>query len=279
MAEVKKTLLYYLWIPKDFSDKEQMMYNIHLRCLRYYSAIFSDAVFIVAMDTPDDESTYHSVVKDIASIGFSGNISITKTENNSFYREGEYVKKLIVDKAAEIDGLVFFAHSKGMYNISHGASLSAYTAFNEESITRWVCALYFFNLNFMNEVLSAMGDGKIVFGALLNKYKTDDKPPFDTGWQFNGSFYWINPKRLANYLQYHNLKTPELDNRLYAEDWMRHIIPFDFRFISTRSTYYIDTDKYGISMYLHADEFIKAISGEANDFEKYNNFLKIIIDK
>lgn len=277
MAEVKKTLLYYLWVPRDFSEKEKMMYHIHLKCLRHYSSIFTDAQFIVAMDNPDDNETYYSVVKDIANIGFSGNISITKTENNSYYREGEYVKKLIVDRAKDIEGLVFFAHSKGLYNISHGASLSVYTDYSEDSIVLWVCALYFFNLNFMDEVLSAMGDGKIMFGALLNKYKTDDKPPFDTGWQFNGSFYWINPKRLYNYLNYHNISAPELDNRLYAEDWMRHIIPFNFKFISTHATYYVDTDRFGVSMYLQANEFIKAISGD--DYSIFNNFYQSIIEK
>lgn len=275
MTDVKKTLIYYLWVPADISDGEEKIRDIHLRCLRHYSAIFTDAEFIVAMDDPDDDKTYHRVVNDIANLNFSGNIKITKVENNFFYREGEYFKKLIVDRANEIDGLVFFAHSKGMSNISNGPSLGDNKEFSEEAIKHWICALYFFNLNFMEEVIHDMGDGKVLYGALLNKYKTDDKPPFDTGWQFNGSFYWINPKRLANYLQFHDITPPNLDNRLYAEDWMRHVIPFDFRFISTHGSYYVDTDKYGVSMYLFADKFIKAISGD--DYELYNNFYKSII--
>lgn len=202
---VKKTLVFRFFVPKEY--KENIAIRMHLECLKRYSHIFDAAIFSICFED-DDMSLACDVERDILDCGFSGDVRFV-LEENSPYTESIALKKYVIDELKDIEGIVLFAHTKGVINVKTYAD-------DIDNKLKWIYCLYFYNLEFVDDVIENLIFCKphvsTFYGALMTT--------FDEGKTFHypGTFYWVNPANLYNDVESGFVKIPQLSNRAYAEN-------------------------------------------------------------
>lgn len=247
-------LVYHLYVPKhEFGDRM----DIHYECLRHYSHIFDESIFVLSMDDPSDIKRIIKIENKILEIGFVKNVHFKVIENSREYREGITCKKEIGDKLSELDGLTFFAHSKGGSNISYGTDNNLY---------EWITSLYYFNFEFLEAVKFALCENFALASGFL-KIENDDVLENKFHYTYSGSFFWINAKRTLHYLLsfYGGYKLPTLIDRFYAENFLGDLF-WTPKAVSIGQTLNInDTDDYN-----NVDEHIRKIVEK----DHYDSFIK-----
>lgn len=210
------------------SEETERMYNIHLYLLKKYSKIFNESIFCISMDNVDDIDTLNKVRKDIINAGYYSNVKIL-LRNNSIYREGKTFYDEIASKLSEMDGITFFAHSKGFSNVS-GKTLWGYDI-SVEAVYKWVTFMYYMCLNDIDLIRNSLyGDNGICYGTFcMNSTKIKNR----NNWFYGGSFFWVNTKKLHNYMYNNNIELPLLCDRTYAEQFLGNIINYDMDLIWT----------------------------------------------
>ena len=213
---MKKILVYHLYIFDGFLVDEFM--KLHKLCLKDYINVFDESRFVITVNDLNNKSLISDGFKWVSEITVGKKFSIKVKENTSLY-EVDTFKEEILDNIDTLRDYVFFAHSKGN---SKNISVPSY---NKESVMRWVCALYYFSLNFIDEVEDRFcGHGRaseIFYGPLLTQYKDPSVSPMlrlnKNNCFYQGTFYWINMRKLSNYLKEGIVKLPEIDDRYWAE--------------------------------------------------------------
>lgn len=260
-------LAYYMWVPLNFGNETSEIYNLHINCLKEYASLFTDALFVLGMDNPQDYKAINKIEKDIVSLDFNGNISFKIIQNNPYLREGIVFYNEIVQKLNDLDGITFFAHSKGMGNIINGTFDG--DSVNKESLMEWICASYYLNLNYFKSVIKTLiGNLRIAYGSMLSYNESFWGKP---SWQYNGSFFWINTKKLYDHINLEKKYIPQCTDRTYAETFLGKLLPFDFNYIESYGTFYMNTDKFPLNPYKNCDEWIKCIM----ENNTYNNFITL----
>ena len=130
---VYKKMVFHFYINEGW--EENFANSIHFKCLEHYSHIFNESLIVIAFD-PGNEHLIPDVKKKFVDC-IKSNIVTFKIVPNDPYFEGGTFKREIIDKAAEIEGLVFFAHNKGV------ACLSTQGIYDADSLAIWICAMYF----------------------------------------------------------------------------------------------------------------------------------------
>lgn len=267
-------LIYHLWIPQKWGNWENRIYQIHLLCLKKYKNLFTNAIFILSTDDISDINRINKIESDIISIGWKGNIKFKIRRNNADLREGKTFYNDLILNLNKYKGLTFFAHSKGMTNNAMGG----FDGRNIDSIEQWITSMYYLNLNFFNEVIDNLLNGvsiDICYGALLTRQTSIWNKE---SWQYNGSFIWINTKKLYDYIKIEGKYIPQCTDRLYAESFLQKMLPFDFNYISSHGLRYINVEQFiWKDFYLYANEFIKALFNDKNELEEYLSFHNNII--
>lgn len=262
--------VFHFWIPYDFNEGTSYIYNLHLENIRRYSHIFTDCLFVLSMDNISDEEAKRRISNDIISLGFNCDVEIRVIENNPYIREAETFYNDVLIKGKEYDGIILFGHSKGMANINTGTIDG--DVVSKESLYKWINSMYYFNLNWFDEVIKTLiGNIRIFYGALLSYNTTMWKKP---QWQYNGSFFWTNPKKFNEYIIHNKLNIPSVVDRTYCENSLWKVVPFDFNYIESHRAIYLNTDEYPfVNPYENSDTFIRALltNDEYEDFMKYNN--------
>ena len=111
--------------------------------------------------------------------------------------------------------LIFFAHNKGVSNVG---------TYDERQIYAWVCGMYYYSLNFKEEVdYKLVGRKFFSFGSFLTKNDEPEKCN-KYGWYYIGTFFWINCVKLRNYMSIHGINLPEMADRYYDEEFLGNII-------------------------------------------------------
>jgi len=260
MKDIKLRLVYYFWIPKNGFNE---MHELHFKCLEKYSNLFDESIFFIAVDDIDNKDMLN-IVKDtekrLFNCGFIKNVTFNVIYNNEMYREGKIFKEEIVDKFRERDGLTFFAHTKGVstYNI------------NIESNKLWVAAMYYFNLNFINDVIFYLNGTTINSYGFFRCFDTEFKH-IKNRWMYCGTFMWLNCPKIYNYIISNNIIIPELYDKGYAEDFLGNIIPWTFssskgKWVTKNQDMY-NNCKSILNFFVNSED-------ELNEFYKfYNNVL------
>lgn len=201
---MKKTLVFRFFVPSEY--KENIAIRIHLECLRRYSHIFDSAIFSICFEN-NDMSRAAEVEKDIMDCGFVKDVRFVLEENSPF-TESIAIKKYILDRLEELDGLVFFGHTKGVTNVRT-------FSYDVDSKLKWVYSLYFYNLEFIDDVernlIYCTPYIATFYGAL--RTTMDECKHF----HYPGTFYWINPKGLYNDVNSGLVTIPKLANRSFGE--------------------------------------------------------------
>ena len=238
MKEVKKRLIFYFYIPqtgyKSFSNE------IHLRCLKHYSDIFDEALFLIATQEKSNDSEVMRLEKELIEI-FNRQKITFKVVENSYLREAKYFYEEVALKLGELDGITFFGHSKGITNISSGQ-------FEKETIYRWITAMYYGCLEFMNEVEQSLTDSRnFAYGTLLDIVNIKEVGQewlhdilyTDLGkysYLYTGTFFWLNTRCLKNFMDNKGISLPVISDRWYAENFLANIV--EPRFCSSHNGAY-----------------------------------------
>lgn len=209
----EKVLVFHLFISDDFDTNNA--YKIHAECMKRYKDVFTDVRFIISVPDVTDRARVQKGIDWVMNIGF--NVPITmKIVKNTVLCETDTLFDEVLNKLDTFDGLVCFAQGKGVSNFSeepmaHGRSL--------ESIARWICALYYFNFNFMEDVdgklFALRGIGEMFYGPCLG-YNLDF--PNKAHYKYCGTFYWLNPVKFSEWMKEGKIVLPKVVDRYYAED-------------------------------------------------------------
>lgn len=265
-------LVYHMYV-KSFDDAVS---KIHFYCLGKYINVFNEALFIISLDDVDDTDLISAIETRITSLGFKGSLRFKIIKNDPYKREAETFYYEIVEKLNDLDGITFFAHSKGYSN-----KVSA-------NLCKWIAAMYFFGLDdlIINQVKdhllekpSYMFDG---FNPVFDDKNFEHHPLWYGktlyNWTYHGSFYWMNTQKIAKHLNSKSLQIPKLTDRYYAENFPGNVCPFDTQCVGFTTDYY---GRYFPYWYDNADYYIKMLCGykDSIKLKSFNEFyLKMLND-
>ena len=238
---MKKTLIYHLYCGKDFATN--IANEVHYRCLSKYIGMFDEARFVISVDDFSDENTIKDGIEWVMSLPHKGEKTIKIRKNTKFF-EVETFKSEFLDCYENIDGYVFFAHNKGTTNIKN----------NGDNIFAWICCLYYYNLEFVNEVdgifSGTMRAPDVFYGAMMMYFSKERQsvvhamPNNLSGLEYSGTFYWINVPKYRNCVKMGVIKDVEPDSRFFAEEY---------------PGMFFDRYAYGCGMASHNDALIDAM--------------------
>ena len=118
--------------------------KIHFVCLSKYINIFDEARFTISVDDLSNLDLISYGLQWILSLGGTFEKTINIRKNTDLF-EVETFGKEFLNKSDEFDGMVFFGHNKGTTNFNN-------PQLNHESVFKWICGMYFYNFEFVDEV-------------------------------------------------------------------------------------------------------------------------------
>lgn len=235
---MKLRLVCYYWIPSYGYSK---IMDVHYNCLKYYKDIFDEALFVLSIDDLDNQQRIEEFKNIISSIGFK-NLQFKVRKNDLLLRESIVFKEEVMDKLDDYDGLTFFVHTKG--NSENDSKNHEF-----KNISNWVAQMYFFSLNFIDDVKEKLinNDFYLTYGGML--METPNIATNKYVWYYPGNCFWLNGKRIMQYVKENNLEIPGLNNwstvyysgegRYYAECVVGSIFPLE-KAASSLDIYYGD---------------------------------------
>ena len=252
-------LIFHFYVFDGMQDSK--VCNLHFACLSEYSKIFTESVFVLSIDDVNNTEALDYAKKRIIESGFVDNVKFIVVKNNEWQETGTFYD-MVVKKLDDLDGLTFFAHSKGVGNERSGE-------FKMEEIYQWIIALYFLNLRYVDEVvhtlirspfLKTYGALKCSWEDIENKYR----------WIYSGTFFWMNTKRIYAYAQRHNIEIPTPHNRYYSECFLGDILEINYDSTSHGSWYLIGDNVQG--WYHMASKYIDCYLLTDDDKKEYYEF-------
>ena len=224
MENIKKRLVFHFYIPPE--GYKTLSNELHLRCLKKYAHIFDEILIAIAQDDVDKNEII-GLEKEL--IGIFNQKKITfKVTKNTYLRDSKTFYDEIATKMSALDGITFFAHNKGLTNISSGK-------FDKENIYKWVTALYYGCLEFYKEAEYALTEQReYAYGALFDIIDVCNQEEWvkdimycDLGkyaYLYTGTFFWLNTQCLKGYMERKGVELPQLSDRWYAENFLSNIV-------------------------------------------------------
>ena len=278
---MNKRLIYYFYLTPDF--KENLANRINLECLGRYARVFDSAEIYLSLDDTDDDALIRAAEIEFVSMPFRGDISFRIIQNTEFC-ESKVIKEEILDKISEIDDSVFFAHAKGYTNVETYAD-------RMDSVQKWIVGCYFLSLEFMDEVDKFVMGGsapEITYGSfpVCAQHKiTEDEFTKDFAsifpgrikynWYYSGTFFWLNGKKMHNYINVFSPTLPKMDSRYFGERMLGNIYRYYSNAIGHNSRMIFPCNFYNEGTIDEVLEFIL----EGDEHERFDNFYNSVISK
>lgn len=210
---MEKTLVYHVYLSDDIETN--LAYKINAECLKYYITNFDNVKYVIVMDNLDDLELRLKGINYVSNIEFNGNVDIIFRKNTEI-GETATVRDYVVN-TNENNEMIFFCHTKGItaFRANDGRV-------NLNSIMNWILTMYFYNLNFTNEVIEIFqgkkGPIETFYGTLLMSLTdTENYPVFLPKLHYSGSFYWINKPFINKIKHDFNYDNYVFSNRYDAE--------------------------------------------------------------
>ena len=182
---MNRKLVFSFYINDNFHDE---INEIHFKCLNHFKEAFDLADISFIVDEEYNKEYLREAQDRFLSIFLGKNISFSIVPNNEF-RESKVFYDKIATRLKDED-LVFFGHNKGVTNV---------LKYDRQEIYIWVTGMYYFSLNFMDDVESRLLNEKYYcYGSFLSKNDEPEKCN-KNGWYYVGTFFWINGKKLYQY--------------------------------------------------------------------------------
>jgi hypothetical protein len=280
MIQPQKRLVFHFFV--DYNWEESITNQIHFKCLKFYGHIFDEVFFNISVDNINDIDLIKNFQLKILSLGLTHNITFNVIEN-CYLRDSKTFFNEIVEKMGEYSGLTFFGHNKGTTNIN---------IMDLEAVSKWITSLYYFSMEYMDEVTYLLTDGReISYGPLLvaidynylpnvledGTTKEDFKERAKAAlgrykYFYMGTFFWLNTLVLDDYVKKNAVELPKLSDRWYAENFFANIFPMGFA--------YSHNGRYSVNYLNGGAEIDVLLSQIATDDEliNFNEFNKRIIE-
>lgn len=255
--------------------------KIHFVCLSKYINIFDEARFTISVDDLSNLDLISYGLQWILSLGGTFEKTINIRKNTDLF-EVETFGKEFLNKSDEFDGMVFFGHNKGTTNFNN-------PQLNHESVFKWICGMYFYNFEFVDEV-EGIFTGKlrapdVFYGAFLEYFSKEKQslvhaiPNNPSGLEYCGTFYWINTPLYRNGKKMGVIKDVEPTSRFFAEEYPGMF--FDRYAYGAGIASHNDAcfDATVINLYHMNDDMWEWIAGQIGDAEKFKEFIKEIKSK
>ena len=256
---MNRKLVFSFYINDNFHDE---INEIHFKCLNHFKEAFDLADISFIVDEGYNKEYLREAQDRFLSMFLGKNISFSIVPNNEF-RESKVFYDKIATRLKDED-LVFFGHNKGVTNV---------LKYDRQEIYIWVTGMYYFSLNFMDDVESRLLNEKYYcYGSFLSKNDEPEKCN-KNGWYYVGTFFWINGKKLYQYMVNNEIQLPVLSDRFYDEEFLGNIIP-TWPLVMAASwgnRYLVNCGNF----YEYASSYIKILCGE--DIEEYKKFYKLIL--
>lgn len=276
MKQPEKRLVFHFYVKEGW--KTFITNRIHLECLKYYSYIFNEVIFVISVDDITDNELIRDIELNILDLNFTPNISFKIVENN-YLRDSQTFYDYIATKLDTYDGLTFFAHNKGTTNLN---------SYELENVINWITSMYFLSLEYVDEAVYSLTDGReLSYGSLLNEIKPYDIEVTEEGiaprkkfaeknnvflgehkYLYMGTFFWVNGLSIYEYMRKNDIDLPKLTDRWYAENFCANLFNLDFAFSHKGrfSKNYLQEGAEIIEMVLHA-----TVEEEYNQFLEFKN--------
>ena len=195
----RKKLVFHFYTFPNFKENEAI--QIHLKCLKRYHTVFTEAVFVIAIDNINDHSLIRETQNAILDCGFE-TVNFIVKQNTHFREALTFYDEVVAKMEANSDYYIFFGHTKGVTNFQRHPQ-------SHESLRQWIHALYFLSLNFTAEAEHYLCSFDApFFGSLV--YLIQDAPiaegeklysrllllnNMEDNYQgfYSGTFFFINP--------------------------------------------------------------------------------------
>ena len=210
---MNRTLVFHFYTFENFLQNRAI--NIHLRCLKQYHNVFDNAIFVISVDDIKNHELIQETERQIMDCGFE-NIKFIVKQNNEF-REAQTFYDEVILNLDIFDGIVFFAHTKGISNYAQFPN-------NAEDLDAWIYGLYYLNLNFIDETENFFNGiiPKMFYGAFLHVDINEVNWEKVLGY-YQGAIYWLMPSTILEELKRGRLPMekvyPKLENRICAENY------------------------------------------------------------
>lgn len=247
---LKKHLIFHFFIPDDYETN--IAIRMHYACLHKYSGLFDSAEVVISY-TKDSEKYIKSVQFSLLNVLKIRDVRMIVKENDLFC-EAQTLNEYFCNNIQYFNNtLVFFAHTKGVTNVNS----SCYYEYGIERFLMWIYALYFYSLEFIDEVenmliFAHLGRIRAIYGPMQTKS--------GDGVFYPGAFYWLNPMTIKNDINSGEISLPLFDNRVFAERF-----PLMYK--------YVETPKYRMGK---SDGHNGVISNDGDFDHYYGDFDEII---
>lgn len=254
---IKKRLVFYFYTFENFTGNRAI--QLHLRCLKHYSKVFDEALFIISVDDTENDKLIFDTEVELLKCGFK-NVHF-KVCNNSSFCECQAFFNEIVKKLGMLDGFTFFGHTKGTTNYGNGWAV-------EESLDAWILGMYYLNLEYIDELEDYFTrlNGARFYGTFLSNYITEPKNKLT----YLGSFYWLNCPVIWGDVKKGIVELPiDVGNRALAEDFPAILYEWEE---GTRLASHHLRILYFLKPYENTHKAIDFLLGEdIKKYEKYKN--------
>lgn len=262
---MNKKLVYSFYLNKG--GMSNYINKFHMKCLQHYAYVFDEMTFTIIQDK--DLPTEELLQMKCFLVSLSPTVPISiKVIENSRLRESVVFKNDVVDCLGK-DELVWFGHNKGITNES---------ICSKDIIIAWIAALYFYTLNFMDEVEECLNDCRFLSYGALHTHSKISKEYIKHCWFYSGTCMWINSKSLYQYIRNNDIELPAFGDRFYDEGFLGncftswpsgHAASHEMRYVKTiNDKWYDDFYSYLGLMYpdhSDLDEFINQRKIEINE--------------
>jgi len=271
---MKKRLVFFVYV--DCAYRDCLIYDIHFANLSKYYKIFDAATIYFSLKeiNEDNMDIVRYLAKKIIDCGFINDVEI-KIRKNTEIREVDCFKEEVISRIENnVPELVFFTHTKGISNVLN------------ESLFKWICGMYYFNLNFIDEVNCFLVSKPIYdtahrsgifygFPCLVSNIKN-----YITSQVFYpGTIYWVNCSKAAQYNRYFEIEPKNkyiYSTRCFAEEF-----PGDY-FMGVVCQSHFMQNKEEFSLYEDFDKQMESIYSnnsyaDKEGFDSYCNEIKDIV--
>jgi hypothetical protein len=236
------------------TDEDSIFYeNLHFKLLERYINIFDEVIFCITINDINDIDTIKRIEKRVLSIR-NGDV-IFKIYENTNYRETFVYYNEIFLKMKELNGLTFFAHSKGRGEME-----------SIEEIINFIAGAYFFSLEKIDDV------GKYPFYGSFKM--VNNSPMKHKGlkymWFYVGTFFW------GDYQRIYKEKSKFLPK--FSSRWFNEMLPGELYWPEECGSY---SDGFVAGKMFNAFHLLNEVYGKTpliKDFYfLYNNLLNTFI--
>lgn len=266
---MKKTLVYHLYMMDNY--KENIVYWAHLFCLQKYINNFDLVKITICVDDLKRQDLISAGYEWISALSIEKEIQINVVKNNEMGESNTFGREILDMNS---DGMVFFAHSKGVTRIIDGQI--------SESILLWLIGLYYYNFNEIDVIEKRFLDMPLkqdVFYGTLMFGSDNEVYDYAFGKHYSGNFYWVNMPKYRNLRAINKIPPMQVTGRWFAETYPNMVCDFERQGggLGTKNNVWFDM-QYIQAYKMNKTEWLELFSNYG-DVEGFNKFIDEIYQK